>query len=498
MSRYIKPLSTAVAALLVLGGAALAFSRDKEETYTVTAYFTKAIGLFENSDVNILGVPVGKVTNIQPQGDRVKVVMELPTRYKVPADAFAQIVPISIIADRYVQLAPVYEGGEYLQDGAVLDVDRTQIPAELDDVFRQLKKLLEAIEPGEEGEPGALGELIVQLNDTLKGSEQDLKGTLINASALTGSLADANEDISALLVNFDRLFTRLATRAGSLGTLNRNFAIVMTALAESQNDLRGTLANLGDLTHEVGDLVRDNGDRLGGDLTRAARITSSVLKNRASVEESLEWLPVVGEGSKKAHHPAPVGATDVRDNLLTGRCNELDQLPPEVRDLIEETLGVNCGETPQQQQGPVAAPDEEPELNCDRGVEQVRKQLRRLTRVELPADVLSEVVRPLRKRLKLLQTRCDELAEMITDPKKVDDLVERLLDELGVDDIDDLDDLPVPGAPELPGGTGPIGVGPLGGAAAGDLPAPTEPSPSAWTSFTSWLGDFASFLRWGR
>jgi phospholipid/cholesterol/gamma-HCH transport system substrate-binding protein len=185
MTRFLKPLSIVVAALLVVGGGSLLLSRDKEETYTITAYFTKAIGLFENSDVDIIGVPVGKVTNITPMGEKVRVVMELPTKYKVPDDAFAQIVPISIIADRYVQLHPPYTGGGYLEDGAVLDVDRTQIPAELDDVFKQLKKLLEAIEPGKEGEPGALGDLIVQLNETLKGNEQDLKGTIINAAALT-------------------------------------------------------------------------------------------------------------------------------------------------------------------------------------------------------------------------------------------------------------------------------------------------------------------------
>src|SRR5687767_12666382 len=102
MNRFLKPLASAVVALLVLGGAALAFMPKGDETYTVTAYFTKTIGLFENSDVDILGVPVGKVTNISPQGDRVEVVMEIPTEHKVPADAFAQIVPISVISDRYV------------------------------------------------------------------------------------------------------------------------------------------------------------------------------------------------------------------------------------------------------------------------------------------------------------------------------------------------------------------------------------------------------------
>ncbi len=494
MSKYIRPLAGAVVALLVLGAAALVFARDEEETYTVTAYFTKAIGLFENSDVDILGVPVGKVTQIDPQGESVKVVMEIPTEYKVPEDAFAQIVPISVISDRYVQLHPVYEGGPFLRDGAVLDVDRTQIPAELDDVFKQLKKLLDAIEPGKKGEPGALGGLIVQLNETLSNREEDLKGTLINASALTGSLADARDDLSGLLVNLDDLFGKLSTRAGSLGSLNRNFAIVMTALAQSQGDLEGTLRNLGDLTEEVGDLVRDHGDRLGGDLTRAAKITSAIVENRASVEESLTWLPVTGEGLKNAHHPPPVSASDVRDNLASARCEQLDQVPPPVRDILKEILGEACGESPEQQAGPVASSNTPPELDCDKSVRRVKRQLRRVEKVDLPEEVLEEIVRPMKKQLRRLKKGCKELGRLLKDPTKtVQDIIDELLEDVGVDELDDL-----PSAPDQELDDLTARDDPLGGAAAADLPAPQKDDPSPWRSFTRWLSGFVGFLGWSR
>ncbi|HWL66288.1 MAG TPA: MCE family protein [Actinomycetota bacterium] len=483
-----RPLSLAVVALLLAGGAGLLALRENEETYTITAYFTKAIGLFENSDVDILGVPVGKVTDIVPQGDRVKVVMELPTKHKVPDDAFAQIVPISVISDRYVQLAPVYKGGPYLEDGAVLDVDRTQIPAELDDVFRQLKKLLEAIEPGEKGEPGALGDLIVQLDKTLRDREDDLKGTLINAAALTDSLADAKQDLSGILVNLDGLFEQLSTRAGSLGELNSNFAVVMTALAESNQDITGTLKNLGDLTHEVGDLVRDNGDRLGGDLERAAKITSTVLKNRASVEESLTWLPVVGEGLTKAHHPPPVSASDVRDNLVAAHCKALEDVPEPVRDVLKQILGEACGETPEQTaDGPIAAPiADEPLLDCDEGVRKVKKQLDRVMKVDLPDRLVEDIVKPMKKQIRRLRKQCDELGRFIDRPE--DDELQELLDEL-LDDVPDVDPTDVPDLDELD---------PLGGAASGSAPAPTSRDKSAWKSFTDWMAGFVGFLGWAR
>jgi phospholipid/cholesterol/gamma-HCH transport system substrate-binding protein len=483
LTRLIRPLSYLVAALLVAGGIGLLAARDDNDTYTVTAYFEKTIGMFENSDVTILGVAVGNVTQIKPEGDRVKVVMELPTKHKVPQDAFAQIVPISVISDRYIQLHPVYESGPYLRDGAVLDLDRTQIPAELDDVFRQLKKLLEAIEPGKEGEPGALGELIVQLNETLKDREQDLKGTLINTSALTGSLADANDDLSGLLVNLDSLFDQLVTRAGSLGTLNRNFAIVMTALAESEDDLEGTLKNLANLTEEVGDLVRDNGDRLGRDLALAARITSAILKNRNSVEESLTWLPVVGEGLRNAHHGPPVKASDVRDNAISARCKQLDQLPPPVRDIVKEIVAAECGEDQQQQaeaETPIASAP--PKLDCDKGVRKVRRQLKRVTDIDLPATVADEVIEPMKHRLRLLQRRCKELGRMLTGEDKKPDKIQELIDEL-LDQAPDSDDL------ELTDDS-------LRGSAAGDAPAPTVRERSSWSRFTDWVSGFVSFLGW--
>jgi phospholipid/cholesterol/gamma-HCH transport system substrate-binding protein len=440
VGKLVKPLAVIVALLLAAGGYVLAGGLDKDdETYEVTAYFTKAIGLFENSDVTVLGVAVGKVTEVEPTGTRVRVRMEISKDHLVPINASAQIVPISVISDRYVQLDPPYTGGRTLEDGAVLDVDRTQIPAELDDVFLQLKKLLEAIEPGEEGEPGALGELVVQLDRTLAGHEQELRGTLIHGARLTDTLADAEEDISGLLVNLDRMFETLATRAGSFGELNQNFAAVMAALAESRDDLHGTLANLGTMTEEVGDLIKDNRSLLDRDLARAARITRTVLKNRASVKESLAWLPVVGEGLMRAYNPNPVDATDVRDNATQRvECEILDTIPDgPIKDALEEICRQETGEPPDDQPA-FAPPRELPELklDCDEGVRKVKRQIRRLGRMAIDDGVRDDILEPLTKKLKKLAKKCRELGQAIDD-----DLLDRLKEITGDIDLDDLDDL---------------------------------------------------------
>ena len=488
MQRCVRPLALAVIVLLVLGGAGLVL-RSGEETYRVTAYFEKAIGLFPNSDVDILGVPVGKVTSVDPQGSKVKVVMQISEKYKVPADAFAQIVPISVIADRFVQLHPPYTGsGPTLEDGAVLDLDRTQIPAELDDVFKQLKKLLEAIEPGEEGEPGALGTLIVELNKTLADREQDLKGTIVNTSALTGALADAQDDLSATLVNLDDFFGTLATQAGSIGSLNANFATVMDALATSRDDLEQTLANLADMTGEVGRLVQTHRGRLGEDLELAANVLTAVLENRQSVEESLSWLPVVAIGLSNAYHGGEVKATDVRDSQNDLSCTPIEDLPNgPLKDQLRELCRDFTSEPPpddeqaEESVPTTIAPEIDGRLDCREGVRKVRRQLRRLRAVDVPAAVLEQAIEPLERKLRRLARECKKLGDELTGPGSIlgeGGLIDSITEDLGgIPSIDETNDA---GATGIAAGTGAVG----------------PPSPSPWDSFTNWLSGLTSFLGW--
>ena len=44
-------------------------------TYRVTAFFTQAVGLYAGSDVRVLGIPIGTITDVVPMGDRVSVQM---------------------------------------------------------------------------------------------------------------------------------------------------------------------------------------------------------------------------------------------------------------------------------------------------------------------------------------------------------------------------------------------------------------------------------------
>ena len=78
---------------------------------TVTAHLSSAVGLYPGSDVRILGVKVGKVLSVTPDGTSDTVRLEYDGKYRVPADAEAAVVSPSLVSDRYLQLLPAYTGG---------------------------------------------------------------------------------------------------------------------------------------------------------------------------------------------------------------------------------------------------------------------------------------------------------------------------------------------------------------------------------------------------
>ena len=85
--------------------------------------------------------------------------MLLDDDYDIPADADAVVLAPSLVSDRYVQFAPVYDGGPTMEDGAEVPLDRTATPVELDQVYGALDELSAALGPTGANENGALSDL---------------------------------------------------------------------------------------------------------------------------------------------------------------------------------------------------------------------------------------------------------------------------------------------------------------------------------------------------
>lgn len=121
----------ALVAALVGGVYVLSSTGNKR---TIVGYFTSAVGLYPGDQVRVLGVPVGEIDMIEPRSSDVKITMSVSKDVKVPVDVQAVIMSPNLVAARFIQLTPVYTGGAVLPDNGRIDLDRTAVPVEWDEV----------------------------------------------------------------------------------------------------------------------------------------------------------------------------------------------------------------------------------------------------------------------------------------------------------------------------------------------------------------------------
>ena len=311
MTRAPARLLLAAVALSLTAGCGLL--GGGEEQKTVTARFDRTVGLYESSDVRILGVKVGKVTAIEPEGDGVRVEMTYDAKYDVPADAKAVVVAPSIVSDRYVQLTPVYRGGDVLADGVLLSGDRTAVPVELDQIYDSFNELNLSLGPQGANKDGALSDLLDVSAKNLDGNGEMLGSTLEDFSQGLTALSDSRNELFGTVANLADFTNTIAENDATVRTFNKDLADVAAQLEGEREDLASAVQNLSVALGEVATFVRDNKEDLTASVTDLAESTRFLTERQSSLEEFLTTSATALTNLQLAYNPNR-GTLDTRDN----------------------------------------------------------------------------------------------------------------------------------------------------------------------------------------
>lgn len=277
----------------------------------VSAIFPRTVSIYPGSDVRILGIPVGRVTGVTPEGTDVLVQMEYDGRYRVPADARAVILSPSLIADRYVQLTPVYKGGPALRDGAEIPLDRTATPVELDRVFEALNQLGVALGPKGANANGALSRALDTAAKNLDGNGDQVHQTVGDLSRAASTLAGNREALFGTVRNLQAFISTLAASDRQVRAFNQRLSSVAAQLAGEREELGAALKSLAIALGEVSSFVHDNRDRLSSDLKGLAGVLSILVRQRDALEEVLDVAPAALSNLHNTYNVA-AGTLDVR------------------------------------------------------------------------------------------------------------------------------------------------------------------------------------------
>lgn len=280
-----------VLGVLLLLGVTVNVLRSPSETKTLTAHFPRAVSVYKNTDVRILGVNVGKVTAVIPEGNSVRVEMEYDAEFKVPADAKAVIVTPTLVADRFVQLTPVYDGGEVIADGADIALPDTAVPVELDRIYASLQSLTRALGPNGVNADGTLDHL-------LDAGVKALDGQGARGNQMIRDLAEAAETFGDGAGPLFETVTQLAEFTETLAkndTLVRAFmkdlAGVSTMLAEESDELAQAVASVAKAVGSVKSFVTDNRDAFVTDVRKLTEVMNVIVSEKDNLETAMRIAP---------------------------------------------------------------------------------------------------------------------------------------------------------------------------------------------------------------
>ena len=269
-----RPL-TAVLALVAMVGLLPGCSvlRGGGGDYQVEADFTRAIGVYPGSPVRQLGIEVGQITDVENTGDTVRVSMRIEDDAELPADAYAAIVPVTALGERYIQVGPVYDGGPTLGDGDVIPTERTQVPFEVDELLQGLDDYFGAIDPEN------AGDLITNLARIVDGQGAEINDLIATASDTLGVLADKGDEIGTIVESLAELSRTLGGRTETIQELVRSYEQVSGVLADNDESLNRFILDLNDLATEVRGLLERHDQPLREDVGTLTTVGRTLQRN---------------------------------------------------------------------------------------------------------------------------------------------------------------------------------------------------------------------------
>jgi phospholipid/cholesterol/gamma-HCH transport system substrate-binding protein len=263
-----------LAALLVTAWMALRLGGFKSYDtgyYQLEAVFDQVSGLKNGVSVEVAGISVGRVGEINLQDGRAHVTMYILNGVTLPTDTRAVIKAQGILGDKYVELAPGTGGEGPLRAGETISntasaEDLGVLLQKLSSVADDLKVLTSSLTADGGGQElreimDNVREMSANLNQLVKDNGPGLTETLANLDKVSQNIMDITE--------------RISSGKGTLGQLIYDDSVM--------RELRGSLSSIREVTQKIA-----SGEGTIGRLVNDSATADKIDQALDSVNEYLE------------------------------------------------------------------------------------------------------------------------------------------------------------------------------------------------------------------
>ena len=203
--------------------------------YELKAELPRSGGLYATSNVTYRGTQIGKVISVEPQEDGAIAVMSIDDRYKIPADATANVHSVSAIGEQYLDLVSTGNPGQYLSPGHTIPRDRSTVPSEVGPALDAANEGL-AVLPKEK-----IDAVLTETAQAVGGLGPSLQRLVDSTTNLASGFRDNLPQVNDIIANSAPVLDSQVQSGDAIEQWSRNLNTLAAQSAEQDAALRSAL-----------------------------------------------------------------------------------------------------------------------------------------------------------------------------------------------------------------------------------------------------------------
>ncbi|PPS69071.1 ABC transporter substrate-binding protein [Streptomyces sp. 46] len=250
------------------------------ETYS--AAFAEAGGLKPGDEVRIAGVKVGKVEEVDLDGDHVKVTFKIKDEPGFGTETGASIRVKTILGAKYLALRP--RGRGQLEPGSEIPLERTVPAYDVVQAFSDLTTTTEKVDTDR------LAKALDTISTTFEDSPQEVRASIKGLSKISRTVASRDKALGELLDHANGVTGVLADRSGDFTALVEDGDKLFKEISKRRAAIHKLLKTSAALGIQLSGLVQDNEKEIGPALKGLNTVVKMLERNQAGLERSIKLL----------------------------------------------------------------------------------------------------------------------------------------------------------------------------------------------------------------
>jgi phospholipid/cholesterol/gamma-HCH transport system substrate-binding protein len=254
--------------------------------YKLYADLPRSGGLYATANVTYRGTQIGKVTSVEPTEKGARAEMSIDSKYKIPADATANVHSVSAIGEQYLDLVSTGNPGQYLSAGqSVGNIDVNRVPSEVGPALDAANRGL-AVLPKEK-----IDSLLTETSEAVGGLGPALQRLVDSTTNIAQGFKDNIPQVNDLIQHSTPILESQVNSGDNIERWSRNLNIIAAQSAEQDAALRSGLEQAAPTLDQTAALFNGVRDSLPQTLANLEIVFDMLKRYHKGLEQTLVILP---------------------------------------------------------------------------------------------------------------------------------------------------------------------------------------------------------------